>query len=59
MGRRHTKKGRNGANAVAVVLVPFPHGALRMKQTGRMQIKARLVDPPVDTHPADNLVKDK
>ena len=24
-----------------------------------MQIKARLVDPPVDTHPADNLVKDK
>ena len=24
-----------------------------------MQIKARLVDPPVDAHPADNLVKDK
>ena len=66
------KEERAEANAVAVGLVPFPRGALRMKQTRReegwkdgrrgregMQIKARLVDPPVDAHPADNLVKDK
>ena len=66
------KEERAEANAAAFGLVPFPRGALRMKQTRReegwkdgrrgregMQIKARLVDPPVDAHPADNLLKDK